>query len=92
LATVVVNIFAYAIETEWKPIMMNVINFKNTTLKLICVLACSLLLSSCVYYSVQRDFGGNQAEPCTKGSSKQNAKCKAEIKAVNAEIKRKSPH
>jgi hypothetical protein len=28
----------------------------------------------------------NKAVSCTKGSSKQNANCKAEIKAVNNEI------
>jgi len=60
--------------------------------KLIYVLACSFLLSSCVYYSVQRDFGGAPSDPCTKGSTKENTKCKAEIKALNAEINRESPH
>jgi len=59
---------------------------KKSRLKLTFTLACSFLLSSCVYYSVQRDLGGDPAKPCTKGSTKQNAKCKAEIRAVNAEI------
>lgn len=56
-------------------------------MKLIYALACTLLLSSCVYYSVQRDFGGDTSAPCTKGSSKDNAKCKAEIRALNNELK-----
>jgi hypothetical protein len=55
-------------------------------MKLIYALLCTFLLSSCVYYGVQRDFGGNSSAPCTSGSSKQNAECKAEIKAVNNEI------
>lgn len=55
-------------------------------MKFITALACTFLLSSCVYYSVQRDFGGEASAPCTKGSSKDNAKCKAEIKALNKEI------
>ncbi|WP_019028098.1 hypothetical protein [Colwellia piezophila] len=55
-------------------------------MKIITALACSFLLSSCVYYSVQRDFGGDPSAPCTKGSSKENAKCKAQIKALNKEI------
>jgi len=58
---------------------------KKSPLKLF-ALACSLLLSSCVYYSVQRDLGGDPAKPCTKGSTKQNEKCKAELKAINASI------
>lgn len=58
-------------------------------MKLIYALLCTFLLSSCVYYGVQRDFGGDSSEPCTKGSSKKNAECKAEIKAINNEIGKK---
>ncbi|PKH87559.1 hypothetical protein [Colwellia sp. Bg11-28] len=59
-------------------------------MKLIYALLCTFLLSSCVYYGVQRDFGGDSSAPCTSGSSKQNAECKAEIKALNNEIGSKS--
>ncbi len=69
-----------------KSIVFKSVTLTNPALKLMSAIACTLLLSSCVYYSVQRDLGGNEAEPCTKGSSKQNAQCKAEIKAINAEI------
>lgn len=55
-------------------------------MKIIYALICTLLLSSCVYYSVQRDLGGDSTKPCTQGSSKDNAKCKAQIKALNEEI------
>ncbi|ALO34876.1 hypothetical protein CMT41_09215 [Colwellia sp. MT41] len=55
-------------------------------MKIIYPLLCLFLLSSCVYYGVQRDFGGDPSAPCTNGSSKQNAQCKAELKAVNSEI------
>ena len=59
-------------------------------MKIIYALLCTFLLSSCVYYGVQRDFGGDSSAPCTSGSSKQNAECKAEIKALNNEIGSKS--
>ncbi|AAZ27517.1 hypothetical protein [Colwellia psychrerythraea] len=59
-------------------------------MKLIYALLCTFLLSSCVYYGVQRDFGGDSSAPCTSGSSKQNAECKAEIRALNNEIGSKS--
>lgn len=59
-------------------------------MKFIFALLCPFLLSSCVYYGVQRDLGGNPSKPCTKGTSKQNTQCKAEIKAINNEIRNKS--
>ena len=55
-------------------------------MNLIYALLCTLLLSSCVYYGVQRDLGGDSSTPCSQGSSKDNAECKAEIKAINSEI------
>ncbi|KGJ93801.1 lipoprotein [Colwellia psychrerythraea] len=61
-------------------------------MKYIFALACVLLLSSCVYYGVQRDFGGDSSAPCTKGSSKDNKKCNAEIKALNNELKNTHNH
>ena len=59
-------------------------------MKLIYVLSCTLLPSSCVYYGVQRDLGGSSSTACTQGSSKDNAKCKADIKAVNNEISKQA--
>ncbi|PKG80680.1 hypothetical protein CXF85_21415 [Colwellia sp. 75C3] len=59
-------------------------------MKIFCILVSSLLLSSCVYYSVQRDLGGSSSIPCSQGSSKDNAKCKAEIKAINQEINKQA--
>ncbi len=59
-------------------------------MKIIFALAGTFLLSSCVYYSVQRDLGGDPSVPCTQGSAKNNAKCKAEIKALNAEINKQA--
>ena len=55
-------------------------------MKIVFALSCVFLLSSCVYYSVQRDLGGDPSAPCTQGSANQNAICKAEIKAINSEI------
>ncbi|TWX65241.1 hypothetical protein ESZ36_18370 [Colwellia demingiae] len=55
-------------------------------MKHIYALLCTFLLSSCVYYSVQRDLGGDSSTPCSQGSSKDNAQCKAEIKAIKNEI------
>jgi hypothetical protein len=66
--------------------MMNAIHTKGIIVKSICIISVSLLLSSCVHYSVQRDIGANENEPCTKGSTKQNSKCKEEIKALKTEI------
>ena len=56
-------------------------------MKIIYPVLCVFLLSSCVYYGVQRDFGGDPSAPCTKGSTKDNDRCKAEIKALNTELK-----
>jgi len=59
-------------------------------MKFFIVLLCSFLLSSCVYYSVQRDLGGDPSTPCTKGSSHDNTKCKAELKRLNDEINKQA--
>ncbi|PKI15971.1 hypothetical protein [Colwellia sp. 12G3] len=59
-------------------------------MKIIYTLICTLLLSSCVYYGVQRDLGGSSSIACSQGSSKDNAKCKADIKAVNNEINKQA--
>lgn len=64
-----------------------VLLIKGFNMKFIYAVACTFLLSSCVYYSVQRDFGGDPSAPCTKGSTKDNDRCKAEIKALNIELK-----
>lgn len=61
-------------------------------MKLFFAFSCVFLLSSCVYYSVQRDLGGDPSAPCTQGSAKQNAQCKAEIEAINSEIAKTVPH
>jgi len=52
-------------------------------------LLCILLLSSCVYYGVQRDFEiGNKhvKSACNTGSHKARAKCRADMKRLNDEI------
>jgi len=59
-------------------------------MKLFTALICTFLLSSCVYYSVQRDLGGDSSTPCTKDSSQDNAKCKAELKRLNDEINKQA--
>ncbi len=59
-------------------------------MKIFTALICTFLLSSCVYYSVQRDLGGDSSTPCTKGSSQDNAKCKSELKRLNDEINKQA--
>lgn len=59
-------------------------------MKIIYALSCIFLLSSCIHYEVQRDLGGNSSTACTQGSAKDNAKCKAEIKAINNEINKRN--
>jgi hypothetical protein len=59
-------------------------------MKIICALSCTFLLSSCIHYGVQRDLGGSSSTACTQGSAKDNAKCKAEIKAINNEINKQA--
>jgi hypothetical protein len=55
-------------------------------MKSICPMLCVLLLSSCVHYSVQRDFGGNKSDVCSSGSTKEKQKCKAELRSLNKSI------
>jgi hypothetical protein len=59
-------------------------------MKIIVALVCTFLLSSCVYYSVQGDFGGGSSAPCNKGSSQENATCKSELKRLNNEINKQA--
>ena len=59
-------------------------------MKVISCLVCTLLLSSCVYYDVQRNFEiGNdtQKTACNTGSIKDKEKCRAELKRLNESIK-----
>jgi len=58
-------------------------------MRIISGLFCILLLSSCVYYGVQRDFeiGSKQHKlVCDKGSNSEKKKCKADLKRLNDEI------
>lgn len=55
-------------------------------MKLTCTILCLLLLSSCVHYGVQRDFGEEKSSACSNGSSKENQTCKEELKAINKAI------
>jgi len=61
-------------------------------MKFICPILCLVLLSSCVHYGVQRDFGGSKNSVCTSGSSKENQRCKKELKVLNESIKNNVPH
>jgi len=58
-------------------------------MKITFCLFCVLLLSSCVYYGVQRDFEiGNKAKKsaCDTGSKQQKSKCRADLKKLNEAI------
>jgi hypothetical protein len=58
-------------------------------MKIICCLVCILLLSSCVYYGVQRNFEiGNDSKKsaCNTGSIKDKEKCRADLKRLNESI------
>jgi len=58
-------------------------------MKVICTLLCLLLLTSCVYYGTSRDINirDNDQATCIGGSSKDNEKCRAEIRKLNKAIK-----
>lgn len=54
-----------------------------------CCLLCVFLLSSCVYYSAQRDFEiGNKHHKsvCDTGSKKEKSKCRADLRRLKEEI------
>ena len=55
-------------------------------MKLICSLLCVFLLSSCVYYGISHEIGNDPKSPCSSGSTKENKKCRAEIKKLNESI------
>jgi len=58
-------------------------------MKIIYCLVCALLLSSCVYYGLQRDFdnGSNTTKSaCDTGSKRDKEKCRADLRAVNKSI------
>lgn len=58
-------------------------------MKIIYCLVCVLLLSSCVYYGIQRDFdiGRKTTKPaCDTGSKRNKEKCRADLRAVNKSI------
>ncbi|WP_286267037.1 hypothetical protein [Thalassotalea atypica] len=53
---------------------------------------CILLLSSCVYYGTSRDvdLSNNNSATCTKGSTKQNKECHAELRKLEEAIKERT--
>lgn len=55
-------------------------------MKLICSLIFVFLLSSCVYYGTSYEIGNDPKSPCSNGSTKENKKCRAELKKVNESI------
>jgi len=58
-------------------------------MKIICGLVSVLLLSSCVYYGVQRDFdigGNNKKSACDTGSKNAKEKCRADLIKLNKSI------
>ena len=57
-------------------------------MKLIYPLLCLFLLSSCVYYGTSRDvdFGDKAQSSCTSGTTKENKKCRAELRQLNKSI------
>lgn len=58
-------------------------------MRIISCLVCVLLLSSCVYYSVKRDFGidNKRTKPaCNTGSKKEKEKCRADLIKLNESI------
>jgi len=64
-------------------------------MKIFYCLTCVLLLSSCVYYSVQRDFGigkTNTSSACDSGSKKAKEKCRADLKKLNESIQTQKTH
>ena len=65
------------------------VNVTENIMKIIYCLSCVLLLSSCVYYSVQRDIDlGNNSKKsaCDTGSRKAKEQCRAELKKLNEAI------
>jgi hypothetical protein len=55
-------------------------------MKIIYCLVCVMLLSSCVYYGVQRDFeiaDNNKKLTCNTGSKKEKEQCRADLKKLN---------
>jgi hypothetical protein len=59
-------------------------------MKIISCLACTLLLSSCIHYGVQRnvEIGNNtQKSACNTGSMKDKEKCRDDLERLNESIK-----
>ena len=63
-------------------------------MRLIYTLLCLFLLSSCVYYGTSRDvdFGDKPRNTCSNGSSKENKKCRAELRELNESIENRRQH
>lgn len=55
-------------------------------MKSICSLLCLFLLSSCVYYGTSHEIGNDSKSTCSNGSTKENKKCRAEIKKLKESI------
>ena len=48
-------------------------------MKVICCLLFSLLLPSCVYYGTSYEIDNSAKSACSKGTAKENKKCRAEL-------------
>gem|GEM_PF-3094878 len=61
-------------------------------MKIIYVLLCPLLLSSCVYYGTSRDIdiGNKTQRTCIDGSTKENEQCRAQLRKLNEAIKNRT--